>query len=303
MPEKKLAESIPQEFAQYHTEQDSSPVGKSGIIRLVLEKDHDKNKTIVREQFSQVPLFTQRALHYDTANPQMAYLFMMSSSGGVLQGDRYQVDISLQNGATANITTQGATRIYKMDSDYASQNINVLVDSGCYLEFIPDQIIPYKNSRYYQRVNIAISDDATLVYSELVTPGRVAMGELFDYDICYLRTTARTRSGKLKFIDTSVLKPKEQKLQTMGVLGENTVFGTIYILTRADLVEKIYDNTSVLLENIDMHGGCSLMPDNCGIVVRIVGNSSEDIKTLTHQIIGLVRKFVLDSSFSEIRKI
>jgi len=232
----------------------------------------------------------------------MAYLFLISSSGGILQDDRYQVDVLLQNGAMANITTQGATRIYKMDSGFAVQDMNITVGDGCYLELVPDQIIPYKNSRYCQRVNITVSDDATLVYSELVTPGRVAMGELFDYDICYLKTVAKDKSGKLKLIDTSVLRPKEQNLQAMGLLGDSTVFGTIYILTRSDLVEQIHDAANALIENTEMHVGCSILPQNCGIFMRILGNSTEDIKTLTYQIVALVRKAVLNSSFSEIRK-
>lgn len=301
MDTKKELIDVPEEFAQCEVKQ-ANPVGKSGIIRLVLENDHDKNKTVIKEQYSQAPLYTQRALYYDTANPSMAYLFLMSSSGGILQDDRYQVDILLQNGAVANIATQGATRIYKMDSGFAIQDINITVGDGCYLELVPDQIIPYKNSRYCQRVNITVSDDATLVYSELVTPGRVAMGELFDYDICYLRTVAKDKSGKLKFIDTSMLNPKKQNPQSMGMLGDNTVFGTVYILAKASLAEQIHDATNVLLESTDVRGGCSLLPQNCGVVVRILDNSTEDIKTLTYQIVALVRKLVLDSSFSEIRK-
>lgn len=292
---------IPEEFAQYEIRQ-TDPTGKSGVIRLVLENDHDKNKTVIKEQYSQAPLYTQRALYYDTANPSMAYLFLISSSGGILQDDRYQVDVLLQNGAMANITTQGATRIYKMDSGFAVQDMNITVGDGCYLELVPDQIIPYKNSRYCQRVNITISDDATLVYSELVTPGRVAMGELFDYDICYLRTVVRDKSDKLKLIDTSMLRPKEQNLQAMGLLDNSTVFGILYILTKSDLVEQIHDATNALLENTDVHAGCSILPQNCGIIIRILGNSTEDIKTLTYQIVALVRKMVLNSSFSEIRK-
>lgn len=292
---------IPEEFAQYEIRQ-ADPTGKSGVIRLVLENDHDKNKTVIKEQYSQAPLYTQRALYYDTANPSMAYLFLISSSGGILQDDRYQVDVLLQSGAMANITTQGATRIYKMDSGFAIQDMNITVGDGCYLELVPDQIIPYKNSRYCQRVNITMYDDATLVYSELVTPGRVAMGELFDYDICYLRTVAKDKSGKLKLIDTSMLRPKEQNLQAMGLLGDSTVFGTIYILTKSGLVEQIHDATNALLENTDVRAGCSILPQNCGIFIRILGNSTEDIKTLTYQIVALVRKMVLNSSFSEIRK-
>jgi len=73
--------------------------------------------------------------------PSMAFLQIMSSSGGIVQGDRYQIDISLKNNAIVNLTTQGATRIYKMNTNFATQSVNVFVDEGCYFEFIPDQLI------------------------------------------------------------------------------------------------------------------------------------------------------------------
>ena len=57
--------------------------------------------------------------------------------------------MALSNNAHAHKTTQGATRIYKMERNYATQMVNVTVDDDCYLEYIPDQIIPFKDSRFY----------------------------------------------------------------------------------------------------------------------------------------------------------
>jgi urease accessory protein len=232
----------------------------------------------------------------------MAYLFVMSSSGGILQGDRYRVDISLKNNALANITTQGATRIYKMDSNYATQLLNIDVAENCYLEFIPDQIIPYKNSRYYQKVNIMAHDSATVVYSEVVSPGRVAMGEMFSYDICYLKTIGKNQSGKIKFIDSSMLVPKKQKFSSLGILEGHTLFGTIYILTKthtAGIQEKI---NKLFDDNNEVIGGCSILPENSGLVVRVVGNYFDSIKTTIYEVIRIIRKEILNSTFDGIRK-
>ncbi len=41
-------------------------------------------------------------------------------------------------------------------------------------EFVPDQIIPYRDSRFYQTVNLRVHDNGTMIYSELIVPGRVA---------------------------------------------------------------------------------------------------------------------------------
>ena len=76
-----------------------------------------------------------------------ASIYVISPSGGILQGDRYRIGIKLSNNAHAHITTQGTTRKYEMEKDYATQMIDILVEEGCYCEYIPDQVIPYANSR------------------------------------------------------------------------------------------------------------------------------------------------------------
>ncbi|SMH72383.1 urease accessory protein UreD [Candidatus Nitrosotalea okcheonensis] len=44
----------------------------------------------------------------------------MSSSGGILQGDEQKINVVMGKNSTARITTQSATKIYKMENGYAS---------------------------------------------------------------------------------------------------------------------------------------------------------------------------------------
>jgi len=160
-----LPEDIPKEVGFYNkptTQLDVGQAGKVGFLGINLEYDSDRNKTVITKQESQVPLYVQKALHYDESIPSMAHVFILSPSGGVLQGDRYRTDITSQNNAIAHITTQGATRIYKMDENYATQIINLKVNKNSYLEFIPQQLIPYNNARYYQKVTFNVDETSTL---------------------------------------------------------------------------------------------------------------------------------------------
>ena len=123
--------NIPPEFEVYLKSQ--SEVGKSGkvgILSLKLERDSETGKTVIREQYTHVPLFTQRAMYLEESLPAMAYVYIVSPSGGILQGDRYRIDITLDNNTFAHVTTQGATRIYKMEKNYASQIVNIKVGDG-----------------------------------------------------------------------------------------------------------------------------------------------------------------------------
>lgn len=296
---------IPKEIQAYQGKIKQLEVGKSGkvgIIDLELQMNN-ACKTVITRQFSQVPLQIQRALYPETLLPEMAYIYAISPSGGILQGDRYTTDIVLKNKAIAHMTTQGATRIYSMNSNSASQIVNITVDENCYFEYIPDQIIPYKNSRYYQKVNLNVHGNSTLIYSEILTPGRVAMKESFEYDICYLKTHCNNENNQIRFLENTKIEPKKTKVVDPGVLGEYKILGTVYILTRKDNINKFEDNLSEYIKNSDgVSVGTSIISDESGIIIRILGNKTEDVFNVVFKILEISRREILGTGFSKIRK-
>ena len=298
-------DDIPKEFQAYGTPVKQLGVGKSGkvgILDLELQKNNT-GKTVITKQFFQTPLQIQRALYLENSLPEMAYLFVVSPSGGILQGDRYRTDLLLKNNAKAHITTQGATRVYSMDSNSASQIVNITVGENCYLEYIPDQIIPYKNSRYYQKVNLKVHENSTLIYSEILTPGRVAMGESFEYDICYLRTHCKNQDKKIRFLENTKIEPKKQRLKDFGILGEYNSVGTVYILTRKENVADLENSINIAIRNIDgVSVGTSLLPENSGIIIRILGNKTDNIFEVIFKTLEISRRKILGASFSKTRK-
>lgn len=297
---------IPPEVLAYDQKLDQLGVGKAGkigAIVLKLENDVERNKTIITDQYSRVPLFTQRALYLEESLPSMAYVFIISPSGGILQGDRYRMDITVTNNACAHITTQGATRIYRMEKNFATQMVNVSVDEGGYFEFIPDQIIPYRDSRFYQTLNFKVHENATAVYSEMVVPGRVASGESFEYDICYLKAVARDYLNNLRFIDIAILEPKKRNLSSIGILGNYTVVGSVYVLAQRRYVRILNDEINARLRESDsIVGGSSILPGSSGIVVRMLGHLAGDIRNAIFEVLTIVRKHVLNANFSGLRK-
>ena len=301
--------NIPPEIMVYLTDPQQLGVGKSGkvgILRLKLERDPGTGKTVIREQYCRVPLFIQRAIYLEETLPEMAYVYIISPSGGILQGDRYSIDITLSNNALAHVTTQGATRIYKMERNYGSQIVNIKVEEGSYLEYIPDQIIPFRNSRFYQEVELTVHDNATMIYSETIVPGRVASGEKFEYDICYIKTFARNQSGKPRFIDIVKLDPKKVDLTVDAILGNSEVVGTIYIVTREfyvkDLLYEINEKIKEFEDEGKISGGTSILPARQGIIVRVLGKTAGDVKNLILEVVKIARNQIIGASFSGIRK-
>ena len=43
----------------------------------------------------------------------------------------------------------------------------------------------------------------------------------------------------------------------------------------------------------NMSAGCSILPNDSGLSIRILGNSSEDQKTIIHEILKIIRHEIL----------
>tara|TARA_Y100000590_G_scaffold121799_1_gene139476 strand:+ start:306 stop:1208 length:903 start_codon:yes stop_codon:yes gene_type:complete len=286
---------IPEEISKFEgnvAQMDVGKSGKIGYLQLEMQNDSNKQKTVITKQRTQVPLYLQKALHYNLDYPSMAHLFVLSPSGGILQGDRYRMDVELKNNAISHITTQGATRIYKMESNFATHLVTLNLKNNSYLEFIPEQLIPYKNSRFYQKTLLDIDDSSTVVYSETIVPGRIAMGEMFDFDVCYLKTEG-VINEKTKFRDSSLLLPKEEKIQSFVMFNEKTILTSVYLLTKKS-TEKINLMINDMFSKMDdITGGSSKLPNDSGLAIRILGNSSEDQKTTIYEILKIIRKEIL----------
>jgi len=301
-------QSIPPEIKRYarRSERGVGKTGKIGILRLELRKDSTNGNTVIKELYSRVPLFAQRVMYLEETIPAMAYVYIVSPSGGILQGDRYLIDITSRNKSLAHVTTQGATRIYKMEKNYASQTINIKVEEESYFEYIPDQIIPFRNSRFYQEVHLNVHDNATMIYSEVIVPGRVASGEAFEYDICYIKTVGKNQLGRIRFIDTLKLEPRTESIKGKNNFGNLHVVGTVYIITKEnfvnDLHHEIAEKIRILEAKGKLTGGVSILPARQGILARILGYSSEDVKKIIFEVIRIARKQIIGASFSGIRK-
>ncbi|MEM3160264.1 MAG: urease accessory protein UreD, partial [Nitrososphaera sp.] len=199
------------------------------------------------------------------------------------------------------LTTQGATRVYKMEEGFATQEINITADRGCYLEYMPDQIIPYAGSRFYQKTSIRAHEEATVVYPEIITPGRVASGERFGYDVCYLRIQGSDLQGGLKFADSSVLEPKKHDVMAPGAL-EQDVVASVYVMAPSRLVPELGRLANAALADMKIRAGASVMPHSCGIAARMLGDRAEILQQGAARIAEITRKLVLGAPYTKMRK-
>ncbi len=151
-------------------------------------------------------------------------------SGGVLAGDRLALDVTVQAGAMAQITTTGATRLYRhragaLDSE---QTTTFSVGENARLEYLPDPLIPYAGSRHTQRTRVRLAAGAALFWWETLAPGRQASGESFAFERLRIESEVRTRSRPL-LRESFLLEPAKRPLAVTARMREYSYIASLYV--------------------------------------------------------------------------
>ena len=260
----------------------------NGLAQLELVKDND-SKTVIKNLKVKPPLLIQKAMYPDRNNPNTAHIYLMSSAGGILQGDKLKIDIKAMQNSDAHITTQADTKIYKAEDQIASQKINIILENESYLEFLPKQIIPHLKAKFFQEVNIKIDDSSTLIYSETISCGRIAHGEKFDFDSLIFRTNAYDKKNENLFSDAMNIKPQKRKNTFENLFDGKNFFSTIYIISKAIDSEKLDDEIYSAIKTCKTTG-ISQLPHNSGLFIRMLSDSIDEISKITSRIMTVTRQ-------------
>jgi urease accessory protein len=141
-------------------------------------------------------------------------------SGGIFGGDALKLSVQVHPGAEAQITTTGATRIYRPRPEAADAMLvsEFKVGKDALLEYLPDALIPFRSARAVQRTSYSLDEGATLFFWEAVAPGRTAAGELFDYERLKLTTEINVQ-GRPVYCDRLLLEPSSSQMQSPARFG------------------------------------------------------------------------------------
>jgi len=252
-------------------------------------------QTILADLDRRAPYMAQRALYCDDGVPGLAHVFMITTTGCLLQGDRLALEIALGPRAHAHVTSQSATKIHTMDANYAAQTQTITLGEESYLELLPDPLIPHRRARYLSDTQISIPASATLLFSEIIQAGRKHHhpDECFGATLLSIAATASRPNGQLLFTEKLIIDPQRYSMRQTGVMDSFDVFGNVILCTPKDKAEQIYARTE---NDVDLArgvacGACRL-PNDAGLIFKVVGRECAQVKTKIREFWGLVRKEV-----------
>lgn len=276
--------------------------GKVGLLDLTLAPSG--GLTRVRREHHRAPLHLYQPVYLDPGRPDMAFIFVQQSGDGLVQGDRYRIDIDCSPGAAAHFTTQASTNVYRAHDNFVTQQVNVRAGSGAIVEWLPDPVVPFRGSRLFQRTSVTAAADATVILGEVLLPGRVARDEVHAYDVFWAETEVRRPDGSLLFADVLRLHPTAgEDPRSVGLLAGHDVVAALYVVSHLveppELVGRLRD---ALRSCPSAFGGVSELPNGCGASVRILADTSRSARLAIRTVWDAARMALLGVPAPNLRK-
>ena len=263
---------------------------------LKLELASRDGITGIVDRFQRAPLQVQKVLYPRPDLPGMAWVYIVSVAGGIVQGDRLWIEISARDGAHVHLTTPAATKIYRSPASSASHRLRISAGAGTHVEYLPEPIIPFRGARFQEEVTLVAHPKATLMYGGILSPGRVAMGESHVYDLYSSRLTAVGADDAPEFLDVMHLTPATINPKRPGLLGTFDVLGTLHVLTGVLPASALCQRLRTLLDGqAGLLAGASELPSGRGVTVRILGSRVEPVSAAIQAALTDIRQGILGS--------
>lgn len=265
--------------------------GVCGELDLTIESKN--NKTILRNAYFTNPFKIAKPFYND--NDEMI-IYMMNSSPGILEGDNYNINIDVKENSNCYITGQSYTKVFKMREHKAKQSLNIKIAKGASLKYFPLPLMLFKDSNFESITEVNIEQGGTFIWGDIISCGRLAMGEEFLFKRYYSRLEV-TYNNDIVFLDNILMEPEKLKVNTIGCYEEYTHQGTLYICS--EKIQGLKDRVFSMLEE-EKSIAFGVTDVSNGMLLRILGRGAEQINNIFKDVGELINNIKKDCTIRRV---
>ena len=146
--------------------------------RLELKFALRENRTVLADNRHLGPLVVQRPLYPEDG---VCHTCILHPPGGVVGGDRLEIDACAEAGTATLITTPGATKFYRSAGKQAVQEQRLAVHDGALLEWFPQDNIFFPGADAEISTRVDLSPQAAFMGWEIMCLGLPVNGQRFTH--------------------------------------------------------------------------------------------------------------------------
>lgn len=136
-------------------------------------------RTVLRDNRHHGPLRVQKALYPEGEGVCQA--IVLHPPSGIAGGDHLLISATVGAGAHAQLTTPGAGKWYRSGGPEASQRLELTVEEGAALEWLPQETIVFDGARARMETRVRLAADSRFIGWDILCLGRAAAGERFEH--------------------------------------------------------------------------------------------------------------------------
>ncbi|WP_128002130.1 urease accessory protein UreD [Piscinibacter defluvii] len=256
--------------------------------RLALDYRRDSDTTVSHDRH-EGPLRVLQRLYPE--GPAVCHHVLVHPPGGMVGGDRLDIDLQLQAGSHALLTTPGAARFYRSAGEPAVQSLRARLDAGARLEWLPLETLAYSGCLAENHLRFELAPGAETIGWDLLALGLPAAGAPFERGryLQHLELPGRwLERGVIAADDTLLLD------SPLGLAGRR-VLGTLWFAAGTPLAaaqrEALLDSAraAVAAHPLAAWAGATA-PDDTLVLLRAVAERVEPLTALFRQVRGRWRE-------------
>lgn len=214
------------------------------------------------------PLVVQRPFYPE--GDAVCHTILVHPPAGIAGGDRLQVNVSVEAGAHALLTTPGAGKWYRSAGELGALVQRIEVAAGGVCEWLPQESIVYDGALGELSTEVRLQGDASFIGSEMLCFGRTASGERFRQGELAMRMRIE-RDGRPLWLERGVVRGGDALLGAAVGLQGQPVSGSFVVASPrcdTDLLAALRE-----IEPVAGEGAVTLLPGL--LVARWLGPACE----------------------------
>ncbi len=242
-------------------------------LQLGFSKDGDVTRLTERKHNG--PLRVQKPLYPE--GDAVCHAIIIHPPGGVVGGDQLKIDVKLAADTHALVTTPGAAKWYRSNGYVSAQHINLKLDAGARLEWLPQETIFFDDACVDLHQTIHLDADARLIAADIFCFGRTASGETYNSGRIKQHCSIY-REDKMIWHEQGSLQGGSPVMQSHLGLNGKSVSAMVLAsgaLLSGEQLHALREQTSAFLSECEADALCGVTQMKSVIVARYLGNSSE----------------------------
>jgi urease accessory protein len=232
-------------------------------------------RTLLIENRHTGPLLVQKALYPE--GREVCHVVIVHPPGGIAGGDDLNIQIDLEAGSSAVLTTPAATKWYKAVRQRSRQQVNICVAKGCSLDWLPQESIYFNATQVESRLTMRIEAGATGIGWEMGQLGRQASAEKWLEGSIRSETSIVDANRKHLWVERMILDASSQLREAPQGLSGYNVFGTLWAIGSGESATLADELATELPFEAGLRAGVTTTPEGI-LLVRAVAQDVERLR-------------------------